>query len=188
MEASDVAGPARRQAGSSASLSLETFLVGAAPCLAHGRVTNCADETIGPLDARSAGHSGGNVTDVGWVLEYFLIALGALWAYDHPVAPIAIAERPGLRFLVGPNVPLLGVIVVAAWQVSADRPRLRRDRHRGTTTGFCRARRGRPCREVGLPRHFPSRATREASLLLLGAGRFRGGRLTALAGGGDEGQ
>jgi diguanylate cyclase (GGDEF)-like protein len=61
----------------------------------------------------------GNVTDVGWVLGYFLIALGALWAYDHPAASTAIAERPGLRFLVGPNVPLLGVIVVAAWHVSA---------------------------------------------------------------------
>jgi diguanylate cyclase (GGDEF)-like protein len=59
----------------------------------------------------------GNVTDIGWVLGYFLIALGALWAYDHPVAPTAISARPTLRALVGPNLPLLGVIVVAAWQV-----------------------------------------------------------------------
>jgi diguanylate cyclase (GGDEF)-like protein len=60
----------------------------------------------------------GNATDIGWVLGYFLIALGALWAYDHPVAPSPISERPTLRALVGPNLPLLGVIVVAAWQVS----------------------------------------------------------------------
>ena len=59
----------------------------------------------------------GSVTDIGWVLGYFLIALGALWAYDHPLVPTAMSARPTLRTLVGPNLPLLGVIVVAAWQV-----------------------------------------------------------------------
>jgi diguanylate cyclase (GGDEF)-like protein len=60
----------------------------------------------------------GNTTDIGWVLGYFLIALGALWAYDHPMGEAAKTGRPTLRALVGPNLPLLGVIVVAAWQVS----------------------------------------------------------------------
>ena len=59
----------------------------------------------------------GNATDIGWVLGYFLVALGALWAHDHPVAPDPMPERPNLRALVGPNIPLLGVMVVAVWQV-----------------------------------------------------------------------
>ena len=64
----------------------------------------------------------GNLTDVGWVLGYLLIALGALWACGHhPLASAARAERPTLRFLVGPNVPLLGVLVVAAWEACAHR-------------------------------------------------------------------
>ncbi len=47
----------------------------------------------------------GKVTDIGWVLGYFLIALGALWAYDHPVAPRSLSEQPNLRALVGPTSP-----------------------------------------------------------------------------------
>ncbi len=59
----------------------------------------------------------GNTTDIGWVLGYFLIALGALWAYDHPTAPPANSQPPTLQFLVGPHIPLLGVLVVASWQI-----------------------------------------------------------------------
>ena len=47
----------------------------------------------------------GNTTDIGWVLGYFLIALGALWAYDHPTAPPANSQPPTLQFLVGPISP-----------------------------------------------------------------------------------
>jgi diguanylate cyclase (GGDEF)-like protein len=60
----------------------------------------------------------GNTTDIGWVLGYFLVALGALWAYDHPTASPANSERPTLQFLVGTHIPLLGVLAVAVWQVS----------------------------------------------------------------------
>ncbi len=60
----------------------------------------------------------GNTTDVGWVIGYLLVALGALWAYNHPTPPPANSERPTLQFLVGPHIPLLGVLVVAIWQVS----------------------------------------------------------------------
>jgi diguanylate cyclase (GGDEF)-like protein len=60
----------------------------------------------------------GNTSDIGWVLGYFLIALGALWACNHPVVPCEATERATVRSLVGPNVPLLGVVVIAAWQMS----------------------------------------------------------------------
>ena len=59
----------------------------------------------------------GNTTDIGWVLGYFLIALGALFAWDHRVVSRNAPARPTLLTLIGPNLPLLGVIVVAAWQV-----------------------------------------------------------------------
>ena len=36
----------------------------------------------------------GNTTDIGWVLGYFLIALGALWAYDHPIGPTGQFSAP----------------------------------------------------------------------------------------------
>ena len=59
----------------------------------------------------------GNTTDLGWVLGYFLVALGALWAYDHPISATARAVRPTCG--PGADLPLLGVLVVAVWQASA---------------------------------------------------------------------
>jgi len=60
----------------------------------------------------------GSATDVGWVAGYLLIALGALWACDHhPVVRHDTTARPTVRALVGPNLPFLGVIAVATWQV-----------------------------------------------------------------------
>ena len=61
----------------------------------------------------------GNATDTGWVVGYLLIALGALWAWDHPLGPGAILSRPTVRTLVGPNLPLVGVALTALWQVHA---------------------------------------------------------------------
>jgi diguanylate cyclase (GGDEF)-like protein len=61
----------------------------------------------------------GNATDTGWVLGYFLIALGALWAWNHPVVPAGITTRPTVLTLMGPNLPLVGVAIAAAWQVYA---------------------------------------------------------------------
>jgi diguanylate cyclase (GGDEF)-like protein len=60
----------------------------------------------------------GNTTDLGWVLGYFLIALGALWACNHLVVPCEATARGTVRSLVGQNLPLLGVVVTAAWQMS----------------------------------------------------------------------
>ena len=59
----------------------------------------------------------GSATDFGWVLGYLLIALGALRACEHPIVRCDAAATPTLRTIVGPNLPLLGVIVVATWQV-----------------------------------------------------------------------
>ena len=59
----------------------------------------------------------GSATDFGWVLGYLLVALGALRAWDHPVPGGKAPSAPTLRTLVGPNLPLLGVIAVATWQV-----------------------------------------------------------------------
>ena len=59
----------------------------------------------------------GSVTDTGWVLGYFLIALGALWAWQHPVQEDGEVVRPTVWTLMGPNLPLLGVAVTAGWQV-----------------------------------------------------------------------
>ena len=61
----------------------------------------------------------GNVTDIGWVVGYLLIALGAFWAGRPPGCAQLLCRRPTLRSFVGPNLPFLGVIVVAAWQVSS---------------------------------------------------------------------
>ncbi len=47
----------------------------------------------------------GNTTDLGWVLGYFLVALGALWAYDHPISATARAVRPTLRAWSAPIFP-----------------------------------------------------------------------------------
>jgi len=59
----------------------------------------------------------GNATDTGWVVGCFLIALGALWARNHRVDPCGGTDRPTMRTLIGPNLPLLGVALTAAWQV-----------------------------------------------------------------------
>ncbi len=59
----------------------------------------------------------GSVTDTGWVLGYSLIALGGLWALQHPVQQDGDVVRPTVWTLVGPNLPLVAVAVVAAWQV-----------------------------------------------------------------------
>ena len=64
----------------------------------------------------------GNVTDIGWVVGYLLVALGALWAWDQPVVPSDGSTRVSLRTLLGPNLPLLGVIVVVAVQVHSHHP------------------------------------------------------------------
>ena len=46
----------------------------------------------------------GNPTDAGWALGYLLIALGALWAWNHPVVRHDITGRPTVRTLIGPNL------------------------------------------------------------------------------------
>ena len=53
------------------------------------------------------------------MLGYFLIALGALWAWNHPVVPAGTTTRPTVLTLMGPNLPLVGVAIAAAWQVYA---------------------------------------------------------------------
>ncbi len=62
-------------------------------------------------------YGAGNPTDAGWVLGYLLIALGALWAWDHPIASCDVAGRPTVRTLIGPNLPLVGVALTAAWKI-----------------------------------------------------------------------
>jgi diguanylate cyclase (GGDEF)-like protein len=63
------------------------------------------------------GYGIGNVTDTGWVLGYFLIALGALYAWNHPLVSDDNSARPTGLTLIGPNLPLVGVLAAAAWQV-----------------------------------------------------------------------
>ncbi len=58
----------------------------------------------------------GNPIDAGWVLGYLLIALGALWASNHPVARRDTTDRPTVLTLIGPNLPLAGVALAAVWQ------------------------------------------------------------------------
>ena len=59
----------------------------------------------------------GSVTDTGWVLGYFLIALGSLWACNHPLLPGGGSGRPTVWTLMGPNLPLVGVAFAAGWHV-----------------------------------------------------------------------
>jgi diguanylate cyclase (GGDEF)-like protein len=59
----------------------------------------------------------GNPIDAGWVLGYLLIALGALWAWNHPVARYDTTDRPTVLTLIGPNLPLVGVALAAVWQI-----------------------------------------------------------------------
>jgi diguanylate cyclase (GGDEF)-like protein len=64
----------------------------------------------------------GNVTDIGWVLGYLLIGLGALWAWGPTGPARQTSTRASLHTLLGPNLPLIGVVFVAVWQISMHHP------------------------------------------------------------------
>ena len=64
----------------------------------------------------------GNALDTGWVLGYFLVALGALWATTQRVESAALESRATGWTVLGPYVPLSVAGVVFVWRVFAGPP------------------------------------------------------------------
>lgn len=64
-------------------------------------------------------YSTGSWTDTGWVLGYFLVALGALWACQHPAETGDTTARATAWTIVGPQLPLAGAIGAAAWRAAS---------------------------------------------------------------------
>jgi len=61
----------------------------------------------------------GGVTDTGWVIGYFLVALGALWAWQRPATAPPQPSRPTFWVIVGPALPFGAALAVAVWRAVA---------------------------------------------------------------------
>ena len=58
----------------------------------------------------------GNVTDTGWVLGFFLVALGALWAWQRPAPQAPRLVHPNAWANAVPYLPFGAAVAVAAWR------------------------------------------------------------------------
>ena len=64
----------------------------------------------------------GNVLDTGWVVGYFLIALGALRALSHPTEPTSERSHPTVWTILGPYLPTTMAGGVFVWRVATHQP------------------------------------------------------------------
>ena len=76
-----------------------------------------ADSSFAYLNAVGR-YGNGGATDTGWVLGYFFVALGAIWACLHHTPAGGGPSRATLWTIFGPYLPLAGAGAAAVWRVA----------------------------------------------------------------------